>query len=102
MNKEKDFDIDYIARLARIKLDETSKGKLAVNLCEIVGFVDQLGELDIDNIEPTAHAVPLTNVMREDSQRVSFPRELMLANAPESVDGEYIKVLAVLPGEGES
>ena len=51
---------------------------------------------------PTAHAVEMKNVWRNDESKESFPREEMLKNAPDLVDDELIKVPQVLPGEGES
>ena len=53
-----------------------------------------------NNIEPTAHAVARTNVLRDDVPSDPFPREAMLANAPDLIEGELVKVPQVLPGEG--
>lgn len=50
-------------------------------------------------IEPTAHAVPRSNVLRDDVRGTPLGRDAMLANAPDTVDGELIKVPQVLPGE---
>ena len=49
----------------------------------ILAYIDKLRALDTDGVEPTSHAVPLTNVMRDDEPRPSFPRDEMLANAPD-------------------
>jgi aspartyl-tRNA(Asn)/glutamyl-tRNA(Gln) amidotransferase subunit C len=68
----------------------------------ILAYIEQLEELDVSGIEPTAHATLLTNVVREDVAGESFPRETMLANAPADVNEELIKVGQVLPGEGMS
>jgi aspartyl-tRNA(Asn)/glutamyl-tRNA(Gln) amidotransferase subunit C len=95
-------DISHIANLARLGLDEKAKEKLAKEFASIVSYVELLKEVDVSGIEPTAHAAPLANILREDAARPSFTREAMLANAPENIDNELIKVKQVLPGEGMS
>ena len=90
------LDVDKIAVLARIELSEEEKSHLKEEMENIVGYVDMLSELDLDAVEPTAHAVPLTNVIRDDIKSGSFQRETMLANAPSTVDDELIKVYQVI------
>ncbi len=90
------FDVDKIANLARLELSEEEKAHLHSEMDNIVDYVNMLSELDVEGIEPTAHAVPLTNVMRKDVECKSFPREDMLKNAPETVDDELIKVHQVI------
>ena len=90
------FDVEKIATLARLELSESEKEHLHSEMENILEYVDMLSELDIDNIEPTAHAVPLTNVIREDKATESFDREVMLKNAPATVDDELIKVPQVI------
>lgn len=103
MSAEKmNIDVSYVAQLARIELDETTKQRLQSEMEEIVGFVDQLGTLDVEGIEPTAHAAPLTNVLRDDKAGTPYERSTMLANAPATVDDELIKVPPVIPGEEEA
>ena len=94
------IDVAHIAALARLKLSPEAAGKLAGEMASIVGYVEMLSELDVSGIEPTAHAVPRSNVIRDDRVRESFPRELMLANAPAEVDQELIRVPQVLADEG--
>ena len=96
----KGIDVAHIAALARLKLSPEAAGKLAGEMASIVGYVEMLSELDVSGIEPTAHAVPRSNVIRDDGVRESFPRELMLANAPAEVDQELIRVPQVLADEG--
>ena len=90
------FDVDKIATLARLELSEEEKAHLHSEMENIVDYVDMLAELDLEGIEPTAHAMPLTNVLRKDVEGKSFSREAMLANAPETVDDELIKVHQVI------
>ena len=99
-NKSNAIDVKYVAELARIDLAENSIEKLQNNMQNIVGYIEQLSELDVSNIEPTFHAVQLSNVVRSDKVEPSYPRETMLANAPAILNGEMIKVPQVLPGEG--
>ena len=94
------IDVKYVAELARIDLAEEAVEKLQQDMQNIVAYIEQLSELDVSTIEPTAHAAALTNVVRKDEAKTSFPRETMLANAPAVLDGETIKVPQVLPGEG--
>jgi aspartyl-tRNA(Asn)/glutamyl-tRNA(Gln) amidotransferase subunit C len=100
METSNSFDVTYVAELARIELNDADKAKLQQDMQAIVGYIEQLNEVDVSGIEPTAHAVTLTNVTREDRAGKSVPRETMLANAPATVDDELIKVPQVLPGEG--
>jgi aspartyl-tRNA(Asn)/glutamyl-tRNA(Gln) amidotransferase subunit C len=91
-----EFDVDKVANLARLELSEEEKKHLHSEMGNIVEYVDMLAELDLEGIEPTAHAMPLTNVLRKDVEKESFPRDEMLANAPETVDDELIKVHQVI------
>ncbi len=94
------IDVDYVAELARLEIAPEQKEKLQRDLEAIVGYIDELKELDVSGVEPTAHALKVANVWREDESHESYPREVMLANAPETIDGECIKIPQVLPGEG--
>ena len=96
----KGIDVAHIAALARLQLSPEAAGKLAGEMDSIVGYVEMLSELDVSGIEPTAHAVPRSNVIRDDEAKESYPREAMLANAPATVDQELIRVPQVLADEG--
>ena len=99
---ETEIDIRYVAELARLELNSSDAEKLQRELGQIVNYIAELGELDVSGVEPTAHASLLTNVVREDVRRESFPREVMLKNAPGVVDENLVKVPQVLPGEGSN
>ena len=90
------FDVDKIANLARLELTDEEKSNLHSEMENIVNYVDMLSDLELDDIEPTAHAVPLTNVVRDDVEKKSFPRDDMLNNAPATIDEELIKVPQVI------
>lgn len=100
MSESNSIDVKHIADLARLAIPAEAMEKLQREMESIVGYVEKLSQLDVSNIEPTAHAVPRINVIREDAAEADkFTREEMLANAPENVEGELIKVPRVLPGE---
>ncbi len=88
-------DVEKVALLGRLKLTPDELDRMTAQLAAIVGYVDQLAELNTDEVEPMAHAVELNNVFRVDELRPSLPREAALANAPHH-DGEYYLVPAVL------
>lgn len=102
MSDNGQIDVGYVASLARLEIAPEKKEKLQKDMNEILAYIEQLEELDVSGIEPTAHAALLTNVVREDVAGKSYPRDVMLANAPAEVDEELIKVAQVLPGEGMS
>jgi len=88
-------DVEHVADLARLELSEEEKVKFTEQLNNILKYAEQLNELDTEQVAPTSHAVPLSNVMREDKARPSLPIEQVMLNAPEEEDGQF-KVPAVL------
>ena len=88
-------DIEKVALLARLQLTEDELGTMTQELALIVGYVDQLAEVDTDHVEPMAHAIELENVFRDDVVAPSLPREEALVNAPHH-DGRGYFVPAVL------
>ena len=87
---DNDFDIQYIANLARIALLPEQEARLTAQLGDILGYVKKLEELDVAGVEPMAHAVPLANVLRTDEVKPSIPQEAALANAPKQVNGLFV------------
>ncbi len=98
MSKEL-IDVEKVATLARLDISDANKAKLQKDMVGILEYVEQLQELDVEGIEPTAHAAQLRNVMRDDVSQPSFEREVMLSNAPLTVDDELVRVPQVLPSE---
>jgi aspartyl-tRNA(Asn)/glutamyl-tRNA(Gln) amidotransferase subunit C len=88
-------DVEKVALLGRLRLTPEELDRMTAQLAAIVGYVDQLAELNTDDVEPMAHAVELNNVFRADELRPSLAREAALANAPHQ-DGECYLVPAVL------
>jgi aspartyl-tRNA(Asn)/glutamyl-tRNA(Gln) amidotransferase subunit C len=85
-----EINVKYVAHLARIALTPDEEKKLAAQLGGILGYIEKLNELDVTNIEPTAHAVPLVNITRPDEVRPSLPHEEALRNAPRQANGLFI------------
>ncbi len=84
------MDVSYVANLARIDLTAEETVLFQGQLDQILEYVEQLGELDVSNVEPTAHATPLVNVLRADKPGVSLDNESVIANAPAARDGEIL------------
>jgi aspartyl-tRNA(Asn)/glutamyl-tRNA(Gln) amidotransferase subunit C len=85
-----DFNIKYVAHLARIALTPAEEKTLAAQLESVLGYVEKLRQLDVSNVEPTAHAVPLINVTRADETGESLSQEEALKNAPAKANGLFI------------
>lgn len=96
------IDVEQIASLARLSLPEEMIPRLQKEMEQIVGYVEMLSELDVDGIQPTAHAVARVDIMRDDVPGEPFSRDVMLSGAPATINGELVKVPQVLPGEGEA
>lgn len=88
-------DVLKVSLLARLRLSEEELETLTAQLGSIVEYVEQLGELDTELVQPMAHAVELSNVFRTDEVTPSLDRDLALANAPKQ-DGECFLVPPVL------
>jgi len=59
-------DVEYVAKLAKLKLSETEKRKFQKELDKIITYIDQLNQVDTENVPPTSHVIPMENVLRED------------------------------------
>jgi len=90
-------DVEHVALLSRLEMDESDVAKFTGQLNAILDYIEVLNKVDTAGIEPTAHVLPLKNVMRVDEVRPSLPREMALANAPEQEDG-YFKVSRIMEG----
>ena len=89
------IDVNYVAKLARLKLNEDEKNKLSEQLTEILEYIKKLNQLDTENVKPTAHVVELKNVFREDISAESKSAGDILSNAPEK-EGPYFRVKKVI------
>jgi aspartyl-tRNA(Asn)/glutamyl-tRNA(Gln) amidotransferase subunit C len=88
-------DVRWVAHLARLELTDAELATMTRQLSAIVDYVAQLQGVNTDGIEPLAHAAWITNVFREDEQRLSLPVAEALANAPDR-RGDFYGVPAVL------
>ncbi|MFM7100175.1 MAG: Asp-tRNA(Asn)/Glu-tRNA(Gln) amidotransferase subunit GatC, partial [Verrucomicrobiota bacterium] len=85
-----DFNIHYVARLARIALSPDEEQRLGEQLDHILGYIAKLKEVDVTGVEPTAHAFPLVNVTRPDAVEPSLSPEEALRNAPARAGGLFV------------
>jgi aspartyl-tRNA(Asn)/glutamyl-tRNA(Gln) amidotransferase subunit C len=79
----------HVAKLARLRLSEEEVERMAGELSGILDHVGRIGELDLDDVEPTSHVVDLENVLRADEPRPSWPREVVLEQAPDPAEGAF-------------
>lgn len=79
--------VQHVANLARLNLTEEEQQEMQKDLESIISFADKLNELNIEEIKPTAHVIPIQNVFRKDEVRPSLERDQLLANAPSKQDG---------------
>src|SRR4051794_7363387 len=76
----------HVAKLARLRLTDEEVERMSGELSTILEAIEQIGELDLEGVQPTSHVVDLENVLRPDEPRPSLPRERALANAPDATD----------------
>ncbi len=88
-------DVEKVALLARLRLGDDELELMTSQLGQVLGYIQQLDELDTEGVEPLAHPLDLHNVLADDVLRDSLPREKALAAAPKS-DDECFLVPAVL------
>lgn len=83
-------DVGRAAHLARLHLSDDELRRFAADLGRILAYVRQLQELDVEGVEPTAHARPISNVFRDDAVAPGLSREAAMANAPAARGGLFI------------
>jgi aspartyl-tRNA(Asn)/glutamyl-tRNA(Gln) amidotransferase subunit C len=88
-------DVEHVARLARLALDDAEVERMREQLNGILGYIDTLRALDTAGVEPTSHAVPLVNVMRDDATWPCLSPDEALANAPER-SGQFFRVPRII------
>jgi aspartyl-tRNA(Asn)/glutamyl-tRNA(Gln) amidotransferase subunit C len=88
-------EVEHIAELARLGLTEDEKDLFAGQLSNILDYFQVLQQLDTESVLPTTTAIPQENVMFEDKVEPSSPREDIMSNAPDAVDG-FFRVRAIL------
>ena len=88
-------DIETVASLSRLRINEEEFDGVTEQLDKFLTYVDNLKSINTEKVEPTTYALPMKNVFREDVVKPSLERELALSNAPLKEDG-YFKVPRVL------
>ncbi len=85
-----DLDVRYVAHLARLDLTPEEERTFGAQLGQILGYIAKLRELEVSQVDPTAHAVPLVNVLRPDQVQPGLASEAALANAPAQANGLFL------------
>lgn len=85
-----DATIDYVGILAKLELSDEEKEQAKKDMMRMLDYIDKLGELDTEGVEPMSHIFPLNNVFREDVVTNGDERDKILANAPDSKDGMFM------------
>ena len=89
-------EVLHVARLARLELTDEEVGRFQEQLSAIIEAISKVSELDLSDVEPTAHPLEIANTWAEDEPRPSLPLDEVFANAPER-DGDHFRVPP--PGE---
>jgi len=82
-------EVEHVALLARLSLNEDEKKNFAEQLSSILNYADTLKLLPTEGVEPLTHILPISNVFRADEVKPSMPREEIIANAPQAEAGQY-------------
>ena len=92
-------EVEHVALLSRLRLTDEEKTKLTEELNVILDQFEILQRVNTEGVPPTAHAMVLQNVLREDAARPSLPRESFLTEAPEARDEFFVVPRVVDTGE---
>lgn len=87
-SKTTDIDVRYVAQLARIQLTKKEIETFGGQLGDVLNYVKQLDELDLEGVEPSSHTEALSNVFREDRPKKGLERGIVLENAPAEEDNQ--------------
>ena len=85
-----EIDVKYVAHLARLALTPEEEEKMGAQLGAVLGYIEKLKEVDVSEVEPTAHAFPLVNVTRPDEVQPSMDHAEALRNAPAQANGLFL------------
>jgi aspartyl-tRNA(Asn)/glutamyl-tRNA(Gln) amidotransferase subunit C len=91
--------VDHVARLARLDLSSDERERMQSELSHILEHAEKIQVLDLDGIEPTSHAIPISNAFRADEVTPSLSQADALANAPDQEDGRF-KVPRIIEDAG--
>lgn len=85
-----DETIEYVGILAKLELSDAEKEQAKADMGRMLDYIDKLGELDTDGVEPMSHVFSAENVFREDVVANGDDRERLLSNAPQEKDGMFV------------
>lgn len=85
-----EIDVRYTAQLARLTISDAEAAKFQAQLSQILGYVEKLKEVDVSQVDPTAHTSDVHNVFRQDTARDWFTPEQALSNAPRQANQLFI------------
>lgn len=88
-------EVEYVAHLARLAISQEEQEKFTAQLNDILLYIDKLNELNTEGVEPTSHAMSVTNAFREDIVLNSIGTQASLANAPDA-RGDFFRVPKVI------
>ena len=94
-NELSEEEVHHVAKLSRLRLSDKEVAHFAGQLSTVLDYMSKLNELDVEGVEPMAHALNVTNVLRQDDPECSMPVEKALANAPAKAP-PFFKVPKVL------
>jgi aspartyl-tRNA(Asn)/glutamyl-tRNA(Gln) amidotransferase subunit C len=93
-----DATVRHVARLARLHLEPGEEHRMGLELSGIIDHVGVIQSLDLDDVPPTSHPLPLVNVTRPDAVAPTLSRDEVLAAAPDTEDGRF-RVPRILDAE---
>jgi aspartyl-tRNA(Asn)/glutamyl-tRNA(Gln) amidotransferase subunit C len=79
----------HVARLARLELTDEEVERYSGELSKVLDYIETIGELDLDGVEPTSHVIAVENALRADEPRPSLPVEAALESAPDPALGGF-------------
>jgi aspartyl-tRNA(Asn)/glutamyl-tRNA(Gln) amidotransferase subunit C len=94
------IDVDKIAHLARLELTPVEVAEFQREIEEVLGYCEQLKQIDVEGVEPTAHATRISNVTAADQPGTTLDRAGVLANAPALIEDDLIRVPKVVDDGG--
>ena len=80
----------HVARLSRLELSDDEVGKMASELSTVLGHIEKISELSLDDVAPTSHVVEVENTLRADEPRPCLDRDVVLSQAPAVQDGGFL------------
>jgi aspartyl-tRNA(Asn)/glutamyl-tRNA(Gln) amidotransferase subunit C len=80
----------HVAKLARLELSDEEVGRMATELSSVLGHIETISQLELDDVAPTSHVVEVASALRADVETPCLPRDVALAAAPAVQDGGFL------------